>query len=228
MPVRVDCGLAYEALLSLAIAGGTMPSKRYTHGPGLKRRYARLPDATKLSIASIDAGAGTGWGDLVGLVQGAGAPKGVAELVHHLESIRPLDLKLAMLGYHDRVYRDGVGDELFREAAAGGRRAVARFKARAPRARPGLEVGPLVDIAPEEAADRTIAVLEAIPSELYVVDRTASQVLSRAAAQAAGLARTLAPEAVVTKLTRGIVAGAMKDVLLVPTVIHGPWTAVGE
>jgi DNA-binding transcriptional ArsR family regulator len=226
MSIRVDCGLAYEALMALTIAEGPMPATRFANGPALKRRFNRLPSAVRQSIAGLDAGLGVGWGYLIGLVPTAEAPRGMSELRDRIRAISPLELKLTMLGYHDRAYREGVGEDLFRAAASGDRRAAGRFKARAPQAKPGLKVGPLVDVAPETVAQRTDAVLAALPHELYVVQRTVPQVLARAAAQAAGLTRTLPPEAVVTKLTRGIVAGPMRDVLLVPTAVHRPWTLI--
>lgn len=228
MSIRVDSGLAYEALISLAIVKSNVPPSRFDSGPVLKRRYAALPERLRRAIASVDAGYGHGWGSMIGLVPAAAAPRGVAELISHLDSMRPLDLKLAMLGYHDRAYRDAIGAEVFRDAASGGGAAVKKFKSRAVHAREGLAIGPLVDMAPEAVAQATSEILAALPPELYLVDRRAPQVLSRAAAQASGLKRTLAPEAVVTRLTRGIVAGPLKDVLVIPTVLHGPWTLIVE
>lgn len=212
--------------MSLSIAEGPAPATRFANGPALKRRYNRLPASVRKAIASLDAGLGVGWGALIGLVPAAAAPRGVTELRDRMSRIGPLELKLTMLGYHDRAYRQAIGEDLFRAAASGDRRAVSRFKARAPQAKLGLEVGPLVDMAPDAVAQRTDAVLAALPSELYVVQRTVPQVLARAAAQAAGLVRTLPPEAVVTKLTRGIVTGSLRDVLLVPTAVFRPWTLI--
>jgi DNA-binding transcriptional ArsR family regulator len=226
MDVKVDSGLAYEALIALVIVKGNVPPGRFDAGRALKRRFAGLPDKLRRTISSVDAGEGHGWGALLGLVPDAGVPRGMAELITHLESMRPLDLKLAMLGYHDRTYRQSVGAQLFRDAAAGSRRAVAKFRRQAARARQGLEVGPLLDLPPREAAQATLEILSALPPELYILDRRAPQVLSRAAAQAAGLTRTLTAEAVVTRLTRGIVAGPLTEALVVPTALHGPWTLV--
>ncbi len=226
MPLRVDYGLAYEALLTLAIVEGSVPASRFTNGPALRRRYNLLPVQLRHAISSVDAGEGVGWGDLIGLVPAAAAPRGVSELRERIRTTGPLQLKLTMLGYHDRAYREGIGEALFRDAASGGKRAIAQFRSRAPRARHGLDVGPLIDLAPIVVSQRLDSILERLPQELYVVDRKTPQVLARAAAQAAGLARTLPPEAVVTKLTRGIVSRPPGNLWLVPTAIYGPWTAV--
>jgi DNA-binding transcriptional ArsR family regulator len=224
--IRVDYGLAYEALMALAIAESTVPSTRFANGPALRRRYSRLAVALRRQISTLDAGEGEGWGALIGIIPTAPPPRGVAELRQRIKAISPLQLKLTMLGYRDRSFREQVGDELFRDAAAGGKRAATQFRTRAPRARQGLEVGPLIDVAPLEVSRRIDMILEDLPPELYTVDRKTPQVLARAAAQAAGLVRTLPPEAVVTKLTRGIVASPARNVWLVPTAIYKPWTLI--
>jgi len=226
--VRIHSGLAYEALLALEVAHGAAPAGRFAHGAALMRRYNRLPDSLRRQLASVDAGLGVGWADLLGLVQTAVPPHGVPELVERLKELSPLELKLSLLGYHDRTFRAGIGAALLKEAAAGDRRARSRFKARAPQVREGLEVGPLVDLPPDEVAARAIDGLASLPPEIYVVDRKAPQVLARAAAQAAGLVRTLPAQAVITRLTRGIEPGRWADVLLVPTAVHRPWTEITD
>lgn len=224
MKVRIHSGLAYEALLALEIAHGAAPAGRFEHGPALMRRYKQLPASLRHQLASVDAGLGVGWADLLGLVPSAAPPFGVPELVERLKALAPIDLKLTLLGYHDRGFREGVGAALFRAEG----RATSQFKSRAPKVRKGLEVGPLIDLPPEEAAARVIDGLASLPPDLYIVDRKAPQVLARAAAQAAGLVRTLPPQAVITRLTRGIEAGRWADVLLVPTAVHRPWTEISD
>lgn len=227
MAVRVDCGLAYEALLALSVVQGTVPPERFAEGAELHRRFERLSESLRRSIRSVDAGLGLNWADLIGLVSSAPAPRGPNELRRSLGDLSAIELKLALLGYHDRSYREEIGDELFKLAASGADRAVKRFKLRAARAGRMGVVGPLITLPADLAAERTLAILEQLPEDFYVLRRTDAQVIARAAAQAAGLARMLPAAAVVEKVTHGIVYDeVVEDLLVVPTAVHRPWTLI--
>lgn len=227
MSARTDSGLAYEALIALSMVRGAVPLARFADGAELGRRFKQLPDRVRGTIKSLDAGQGLNWADLVGLVQLAAPPRAVPDLKRLVESMRPVDLKLAMLGYHDVGYREDIGVAPFKAAATSGGRAVKRFQYRAARARRFGVVGPLVTLPPDLVAERTIDVLDELPEDFYVLRRTDQQVIAGAAAQASGLARTMQADAMVEKLTRGIVYDEkVENVLLVPTVIHRPWTLI--
>ncbi len=233
MAARVETGLAFEALMALSLGQSRIPAERFADGAEQKGRYEALPLELLHAIRSVDAGEGQNWVDLIGLVAAAPAPRGVAEFRSHLATLSPLELKLAMLGYHDRGFRTAVGDELFRAVAVGADRAVKRFKLRAAAlGRPDrAQPGPLVSLPAELAAERTLAILDALPEALYLVRAGASETLARAADRAAGVAGRESREAAVQQLTRGIVVNFDADVaevVLVPTLVFTPWTLIVE
>ena len=219
--------------MALCIGQGKVPAERFADGAEQKSRFEALLPELRRTIRGVDAGEGQNWADLIGLVADAPAPRGVAEFRHHLAALPPLELKLAMLGYHDRGFRAAVGDELFRAAAAGTERAVKRFKLRAAAlGRPGEgQAGPLVNLPADLVAERTLAILDALPEALYLVRPGASEVLARAAVDATGVAELASPEAAVQRLTRGIIPSFgpdVSEVVLVPTLVFAPWTLIIE
>jgi DNA-binding transcriptional ArsR family regulator len=208
---------------------GEVRLNRYVDGRDLRRRYRALPGSLSKVIASVDAGYGFNWSDLVGLVPKARRPRGLRDLRRVLSGMDPLDLKLAMLGYHVLDYRRAIGDELFREAAAGNRRAVRRFRLRANKSpRAGVD-GPLLALRPELVAERTLAILDSLPAAFYQAHPDTARLLAAGSRQAAALARGVDPSAVVERMTRGIVyAGeaGVDTLLVIPTIIHRPWSLV--
>lgn len=228
--VTVDHGEGYEALISLWMTQGGMDATTFHDGPRVAESAKSLPPDLRRALPTIDAGQGMNWGDLVGLVRRSEPPRGVRELIALIQGMDPLDVKLAMLGFHVPVFRATIGQELFREAAAGNPRAMRRFRLRAGRAERGA-FGPLLNLPPELAKERTLLVLEGLPPSYWRVDRDCAALLSESAAQTAFLARRLSPAALVERLTRGIVYECEEpypELLLVPTVMHRPWSLFGE
>src|SRR5947209_14568593 len=164
--VTVDQGEAYEALLALTEVRGGVPVEKFADGARLAKRYRALPATLRRLVAAVDAGSGFNWSDLTGLVGAARQPRGLAELVEVLAGMDPLELKLALLGHHDREFRRQVGEELFREAAGGDLAAVRAFKAQAA-ALDRPPTGPLLGVPPELAAEMTLEVLRSLPADFY-------------------------------------------------------------
>jgi regulatory ArsR family protein len=225
--LAADFGLAYEAVLSLAIAlddGG--PAARYEDGEALRRRLTGLPTAVRRVLPTIESGMGLNWSDIVGLIRLAAAPRGLPELVRLLESMDPLQLKLAMLGYHDTDFRRTIGEDLFRDAAAGQAKAIRRYRLRATRSQRGV-CGPLVSLPPELAVERAIFVLANLPPEFYAYEPELQNMLAKGADRARALGRIMGPLAVVERLARGLVytpEPGIREVLMVPARVGRPWS----
>ena len=229
LSLRVVHGPAFEALLSLGLAGGEMPLGQYTDGEALKLRYERLPERLRGLIKTVDSGFAFNWTDIIGFLSEGDAPQTLPEAVDRIARMEPVDLKLAMLGYHVVGYRKVVGEDLFREAAHAGAAAVKKFRLRAKRH--GRGGGPLVSLPPDLVAGRTIEILRSLPTEFYLPDARAAGSLRASAESACELAQTLAAEAVVERLTRGIVFSGepgISDLLLIPNLVSRPWSLVLE
>ena len=227
LALRVDSGSAYEALLGLGMARSGWAEVRHTEGAGIAARFKALPAPLRRAIRSVDSGVGFNWFDLIGLVSRADLPRGVPELTRLLGAMDPLELKLAMLGFHKLEYRRSVGEALFQAAAAGRKDSMDGFREAAAKSEGGG--GPLLALAPDVVRDRTVAILSELPEDFYLADRASADLLGESAAEARELAATLKPNQALERMTRGIVytgEPGVDEVLLVPTLVFRPWTMI--
>jgi DNA-binding transcriptional ArsR family regulator len=228
LALSVDSGLAYEALLGLGMARSGWAEVRHTDGAGVVTRFRALPTRLRRAILSVDSGIGFNWFDLIGLVSRAESPRGLPELTRLLAAMDPIELKLAMLGFHKLEYRMSVGEDLFRAAAGGEKGTMEAFREVAARSEGGGG-GPLLAVAPDTVRRRTVAILNELPEDFYLPDRSSAGLFAKSEEEAEALAATLKPGQVLERMTRGIVyAGeaGVDEVLLVPTLIFRPWTMI--
>ena len=76
----VDHGLAYEAILCLALLTGEIPIDRYEWGVEIRRLWTVVPESSKRSFTALRPGAYHIWVALLGLVRGADEPRDVQAL----------------------------------------------------------------------------------------------------------------------------------------------------
>ena len=228
LALRVDSGSAYEALLGLGMARSGWAELRHTEGARIVARLKALPAPLRRAIRSVDSGVGFNWFDLIGLVSRAEPPRGIPELTRLLEAMDPLDLKLAMLGFHKLEYRRSVGEALFRAAAAGRKDSMDGFREAAAKSEGGGG-GPLLALPPDVVRERTVAILSELPEDFYLADRSSAGLFAESAEEASALTATLKPSQVLERMTKGIVytgEPGVEGVLLVPTLIFRPWTMI--
>ncbi len=197
LQVQVACGTGTEALLTLLVLNGAPDFDRYERGEEIARIVRRgLHQAVERAVTRLKTPAGDPWSGLLGMVAAQEPPHDLATVVDRLKRSDPEAVKHAMLGSHRRPH----------------------------------EVEPVAAIRAAELVNLILDALEALPEELYLGGGGAAVLLESNAADAERLlAEAQGAEPVIERLTNGLVykpEPGIAGVVLVPSLIHRPWTLV--
>jgi hypothetical protein len=201
LQVEVRWGPALEALLALLILNGGAPFDRYERGEEIGRlAKRRLPASVDHAVSALRTPAGDHWSALLAMIATGDPPYDMATVLARLKRLDPAELKAAMSGFH------GSPVENRRDA------------------------GPLLDMPADELATLVILALDDLPTDLYLVGSDAIGLLERNASDAERLLSAAGDgEAVIERLTGGLVYRSepgITNALLIPTLVHRPWTLV--
>ena len=201
LQVEVRCGPALEAVLALLILNGGAPFDRYERGEDIARlAKRRMPASVDRAVSALRTPAGDHWSSLLAMVATGDPPYDMATVLARLKRLDPAELKAAMSGFH------GSPVESRRDA------------------------GPVLQVPADELATLVIQALGDLPTDLYLVGSDAVGLLERNASDAERLlAEAGEGEAVIERLTRGLVYRSepgINSALLIPTLVHRPWTLV--
>jgi hypothetical protein len=197
LQVRVAGGTGTEAVLALLVLNSGPPFDRFERGEEIARIVRRrLPDDVDRAISRLKTPAGDPWSGLLGLVAVDEPPHDVATVIKRLARSNPETVKLAMIGLH----------------------------------RPAEEVQPVVALPAPELVNLVVSALRALPDELYLGGGVAAALLDKNAVDAGRLlAESDGAGPVIERLTNGLVykpEPGIAGVLLIPTLVHRPWTLV--
>ena len=211
---QVAWGTGLEALLALAVLGSSSGLERYERSEEMGRVTKRgLPAAVERAQGMLRTPAGDPWSALLGLVASPDEASDLAAVVRRLKGMNPDDVKLAMMGRH-RTPADRA-DELLETAERGGW---------------ADEVRPVAKVPAPRLLGLVIEALEALPEDLYLLGGSSAGLLQRNAVEAQRLlAEADDPVAVIERVTNGVVyrpEPGIHGVLLVPSLVHRPWTLV--
>lgn len=227
----VDHGLAYEALLCLAMLAGEVPLARYERGAEIRRLWAGAPVSSKKAFANLRTREGNVWAELLGLVRDADVPRDVPAFTGHLRKMDPIDVKIAALGYRAPGFRASIEPELYRAAVGGDAAAIRRFARQARLAGEGPGRARLMKIPARRMVDDIVECVRGISERFAEMEPDWSSLLERSAAEASRVAAHADVKAVVERMTRGLVYNGdvgIVEVLVVPSLVHRPFTIITD
>jgi hypothetical protein len=222
-------GTGLEAILCLLILNGDPPFASFEKGPDLARAVKRgLPASVVTASSRLRTPHGDPWSCLLARMASGDEPvNDIATVLRRLEETPPSDLKLTMLGFERTPDRRDAA--LYRAVASGDRAAVATFLKLAATEDREAEVEPVLRLTATELRRLVMAALTDLPSDLYggpgaaeMLERDATEVRNR-------LVDSVGVEGVIEQLTRGLMyrpEPGITEVVLVPSLVHRPWTLV--
>ena len=229
---RLDAGVSYgtglEAILCLVILNGETPFESFERGSDFARAVKRgLPSAVNGALTRLRTPHGDAWSSLLARMADEEPPHDLAVMLDRLENVTPADLKLTMLGF-DRLGADENG-ALYRRAAADDAVAATALRRLALDEGRETEVDAVLRLKAADLPDLVTAALRDLPTEMFGGSGVA-ELLER---DANDVTRLLADsrdiEAVIERLTRGLMykpEPGVIGVVLVPSLVHRPWTLV--
>ena len=228
LDATVSHGTGLEAILCLLILNGEAPFDSFERGPELARSVKRgLPSAVTRALTRLRTPHGDPWSSLIARMAAEEPPHDVMVVLDRLENMAPADLKLTMLGF-DRL---GVDENaaLYRRAAADDKGAVSTVLRLAEEEDREAEVQPLLRIGAAELRRLVTDALRDLPGELFAGAGVADLLERDAVDVSRLLADSRDIESVIERLTRGLMykpEPGIAGVVLVPSLIHRPWTLV--
>src|SRR5579872_4956659 len=198
---EVSYGTGLEAILSFRVLNGTAPFDSFERGPDLARAQRGLPAASARASARLRTPHGDVWSCLLAMAAVEPPP-------HDLDSVA----------------------ERFAAMPAGAfKSALADSLAEVDGENPAAESSPVERTGASELQALVVEGLRELPVQLYG-GAAAAELLERNAADAQRLlADSAAIEPVIERLTRGLPykpEPGVASVLLIPSLIHRPWTLV--
>lgn len=232
-PVQIDAATSYEFLIGLSAFAN--PDEYGTLEVGLAWVQESRTKASAQLLAAIDRlglRAGKAWVNFIGLAVQAPAPK-VPALIHRIESMSPLDVRLYLLGYHVPAYQGSISQEVLRRAAEGDREAAellvqdsTYFGGEA-----GPMLGPLLSLTPEETRDTGVEILRRWYQEVFRdQEARVEPILQRDADAKRAMAATTTPERLI-EIASGIQfvpSQGIRQVYLIPQFVMRPWVVLCE
>jgi DNA-binding transcriptional ArsR family regulator len=227
----VDHGLAYEAILCLALLTGEIPIDRYERGVEIRRLWTGVPESSKRSFTALRPGAYHIWVALLGLVRAADAPRDVQAFTRLLRAMAPVDVKLAALGFHAPEMRGVVEAGLYRAAASGDAAAIRQFARETRLVNGGPGYARLMKTPALELVDEVAECILGVSERMHDTEPAWSELLARSAAEASQVAARGDVNAVVERMTHGLVYNGdvgIDEVLVVPSLVHRPFTIITD
>ena len=229
MPTDAMVAIELESrpALELLIGLSTATSQAETHDESWVPPTDRWSSELRESIAEVGERSGEAWLHLLGLA--LELPAGDAQsFVRSLSRVDALELRRHLVGVHVHAWVGLVGASTLEHAAAGDTKAIAAllghpryYAGRATDALPAL-----LSVPPKETKRRLVTALRAFAEEAF--SPSEQQIMApivRAAEAARQLAKTLAPQALIARVTRGYVYEPEPEfdrVVLVPHVAARP------
>ncbi|TME08595.1 MAG: winged helix-turn-helix transcriptional regulator [Chloroflexi bacterium] len=223
LPVTVDWGLAYEALVGLALFIGGETESTYEVGESwfrsVRRRGSVKLRESARSVAGKDGHILVG---LAGLVRGSGG-RSVADLVSRLRQESSSDVKRIFLAHSEPQHRDAIlrGDrdprrEFLKDLSPGFRQVAKRA----------------LETEPRTLARRMADVIERWDEEIFSeLGGPLKPDLEASAQSARRLSRQLPTDRLIVKVTHGVEYRPepwIDSVVLVPSILNRPWVDILE
>lgn len=227
----VDHGLAYEAILCLALLAGEIPIDRYEWGVEIRRLWTVVPESSKRSFTALRPGAYHIWVALLGLVRGADEPRDVPGLTRLLRAMDPVDVKLAALGFHTPEMRAVVEAGVYRAAATGDADAIRQFARETKLVHGGPGYARLMKTPARELVDEIVECLLGVSERMHDTEPAWYELLARSAGEASRVGARGDGKAVVETMTHGLVYNGdvgIGEVLVVPSLVHRPFTIISD
>jgi len=231
---RLDAVLSYgtglEGILCMLILNGDPPFDNFEHGEDIARAVKRgLPQSVLTASSRLRTPHGDPWSSLLAKMAADGeTANDFAAVLARLEASTPGEVKLTMLGFYHAAHRDAA---VYRAVAAGDRGAIEHFRLVAAAEGREKEVEPLLEITATDLRRMVIDALTDLPSDLYA-GLSAAEMLERDALETQRrLLDSVGMEGVIERLTRGLMykpEPGITEVVLVPSLVHRPWTLVLE
>jgi DNA-binding transcriptional ArsR family regulator len=227
----VDHGLAYEAILCLALLTEAVPASRFERAAEVRKLWANAPASSKKAYARLRGGKSDVWAALLGLVREAEAPRDMTAFARRLRSLDPLEVKLAVVGHHAPEFRAVVEPALYRAAAGGDAAAIRQFAHQTRHVNGGPGRAALMKLPADEMVDDLIECLLGMSEKFDTVEPDWSGRLEQSAAEASRVAAHADVRAVVERMTHGLVYNGdvgIVEVLVVPSLVHRPFTVITD
>jgi biotin operon repressor len=223
-------GTGLEAILCLLILNGDAQFDNFERGVDIARASKRgLPQSVVRASSRLRTPHGDAWSSLAATIAADDeASHDIAGVLERLERKAPADLKATMLGV-DRAAGHREEARIYRAVAAGDKAALASFRRLSAEQHRQDEVEPLLRLTATELRELVINALRDLPADLYAGPGV-SELLERDALEVSRqLLDSRGIEAVVERLTRGLMykpEPGVTGVVLAPSVVHRPWTLV--
>ena len=205
--------------------------EEYGLGPDwFDRLTGQLSDEATAAVSLV--GAGDVWISVMSILDDMPDGSTVDEFIDHVQGMDPIDLRSRLV---ELKSSRGADADLLRAAAEGDDDALEKFL--------GLPmfdgherwrdtVKGLLDIDPEETADRIVTAMRLVQKDAFAEHESAFRsILERDIAAHRAMARRMSAERLVELTTNGISierGGYRKPILLVPTVTGRPWVIFTE
>jgi DNA-binding transcriptional ArsR family regulator len=143
----------------------------------------------------------------------------------------PVDAKLAALGFHTPDMRAAVEVGVYRAAAAGDAGAVRQFARQTRLVHGGPGWARLMKTPAQDLIDDIVECLLGVSERMQGTEPAWSELLARSAAEASRVAARGDGKAAVERMTKGLIYNGdvgIGEVLLVPSLVHRPFTMITD
>jgi biotin operon repressor len=221
-PVSVDWGLAYEALIGLALFVGEEAEQSYEVGEAwFKSVRRKASPGLRQAAKQLFGKQGYPVVGLAGLAQAAGARR-VSALVARIRRDRSGQVKRAML-HCDPPLRDAIlrGEEAAKREYLKGRKPGERELAKR-----------LLEANPNDLATATADLIERWDSEIFsAIGPPLESDLEASWQTAARLSRQLPSDRLILKVTKGVEYRPepwVQSIVLTPSILNRPWVDITD
>lgn len=230
VPVSLEWGSAYEALLGLSMFTGDEPQDSYEVGRRWFRQVGRLASPVlRESVRALFGESGSRWFFLLGLAHESGGRRDVDALLRRAGSMTPDDLLAALLGGRFRALGAGPGRVALGRAVRGELDAAKEIAART---HPEGEetVRRLIALGPSTARRLMLEVLGRWRKEVLPETEGAAALQADLAARKEQ-ARRMSARQLVEAVTDGLTYEGEPGIdraVLVPSLVTRPWITITE
>ncbi len=231
-PVEIVADPVIELLLSLfshsSMETGSLAD--FTVGDAWFESVRTAASDELLGALDTLKGAGEIWIELIGTVISQPAPHSVTELVEHLRSLDPTQLRLDSIVRGCMHCRGSVDAGLQERAAAGEHEAIEELAA-AVEWPMSHGVISLLEMDPAETVDLLASTIEWFDRDIFHGGGDIADVLERDAEHKRAMAKTMTAPQLVEAATNGITFEMQPEVdgiVLIPSVVIRPWVMIGS
>lgn len=233
--VEIDCGLAYEFLLSMMIWNDDRDQYPYEIGnEWFEASHAKVSPALLKAIERLGNCSDRGWINLLGLAYECVPPKDVPTFIEHVRATDALELRLHMIGYYQRRTRRITPLDVILQAAEGDSEAQRQFLQTSFREDADWQekLRSIFSIDPETMKSTFLDVFSGWYEQVFCEMETyVLPILQRDAASKQALKATMPLERLIETATNGleyVPEPGLRRILLIPSFIERPWNNFAE